>query len=45
MLAYTTREIKCEFGSPCSNLHNLLFLSAQRMSGTEHERKTHSHGW
>ena len=32
MLAYTTREIKYEFGSPSSNLHILLFLSAQRMS-------------
>ena len=32
MLAYTTRETKCEFGSHCRNLHILLFLSAQRMS-------------
>ena len=26
------RETKCEFGSPCRNLHIWLFLSAQRMS-------------
>ena len=32
MLAYTKRETKCEFGSPCRNMHMLLFLIAQRMS-------------
>ena len=29
MLAYTTTETKREFGSPCRNLHILLFVSAQ----------------